>query len=722
MMKQNKRILSLLLAMICAFSFVGCGAVETAADENANIELLEPAGVALNYDVVDYRNIYNYKIYAANICPEVTEYAFTDNQIIEKIATLPGEEVKAGQDLVVGDTENIEEQIEAKEKSIQESETRYLDQREDIVERLSKYKADTEYWKEVVERSEAQKPAEESADFGAWSGNHFVYQKNYSTNLIARDKAQASLDQLDELYQLDSEHAKKELQELRRQRSVAVVASDVDGVLVSCVLSTDSVKKNESVVAVGNMDSKQIKTEYISKFDINGAAEVYAFVNGKRYEVEYIPMEDEEYKRLTQNGGRAYSTFLFAEDASGVNVGDYCVIAVVKKKRNNVLSISKSCLHKDGMVDYVYLVQGTETVYTPVKLGISDNLYAEILDGINEGDKVLAESLSTHSEETVKTTVGEVHYNYKDNGYMFYPYQVDVKNPVEYGSCYYVESLVSTYERVEKGQVLATVRVVRDDIALQRSENQLQRLQERLADYKNGFKDDPAGLQEKSVQKYISSQTKQIEELEKTIRKIKADAVVTEIKAEASGVITWALWGISPKQEQLLYSKQDLFRIADETANYIIVQDKNRVLNFGNKVQISFRNNSNQTKITDGEVALVNPSAVSNDLSNPVAGNGDYYTLISINPEALSDMASSSRGAEGWWNRNRFEITGQVRSMNNVVLVPKTAVFNSGDQYFVNVKKADGSVVPMGIIAGGSDANNFWVIDGLTEGMEVCLK
>ena len=63
-----------------------------------------------------------------------------------------------------------------------------------------------------------------------------------------------------------------------------------------------------------------------------------------------------------------------------------------------------------------------------------------------------------------------------------------------------------------------------------------------------------------------------------------------------------------------------------------------------------------------------------------------------------------------------------MRVMDNVVVVPKKAVRSVGGKTYVDVVQADGSIVSTSFIAGGFDTSNYWVIEGIEEGMEVCLE
>ena len=85
-------------------------------------------------------------------------------------------------------------------------------------------------------------------------------------------------------------------------------------------------------------------------------------------------------------------------------------------------------------------------------------------------------------------------------------------------------------------------------------------------------------------------------------------------------------------------------------------------------------------------------------------------------------MAGSASLREVYWNPSRFKVTVAARKMENVVLIPKSAVTVSGTTTYVKLKKENGEVIYQSFVAGGSDTGNYWVAEGLTEGMEVCIE
>ena len=85
-------------------------------------------------------------------------------------------------------------------------------------------------------------------------------------------------------------------------------------------------------------------------------------------------------------------------------------------------------------------------------------------------------------------------------------------------------------------------------------------------------------------------------------------------------------------------------------------------------------------------------------------------------------MAGSTADDSGWWSRSAYTVTAEIRNMENVLLVPKGAVKEKDGATYVNVKLEDGSIESRSFIAGGSNNSYYWCVEGLTEGMEICLE
>ena len=72
-------------------------------------------------------------------------------------------------------------------------------------------------------------------------------------------------------------------------------------------------------------------------------------------------------------------------------------------------------------------------------------------------------------------------------------------------------------------------------------------------------------------------------------------------------------------------------------------------------------------------------------------------------------------------SRTVFKVEADIRRMDHVLVIPREAVWESEGRTYVLVEE-DGKVTARSFIAGGYDASRYWVVDGLSEGMKLCLK
>lgn len=720
-----KRGISLGMALLClGVLSAGCGQ-EAVSGQPGDVELIEPVGVALHYESAARKNLYDAKVYSATVCPYVEEYALQKSITFEGYDSFPGQEIEKGTALLHADTESIEEQIEAMEKSIEEAEESFREYVADTNEALEKPRGEQKNYQEIVENLENQKPQQYitvsgsdvvSSDYAQWEKEFKKYDGLHRKASQSVNVLEEALRQKTEIYELDSAHRQLQLEHLKEDKEKCILTSGMSGHVVGMkILSVGNwAEAKKPLMAVGDLNRPELRCEYIAKGTISNAEDVYALIDGTRYEVEYQSLSTEEYRRLEEQNGKVYSTFYIQADPEEITMGGYAVIVVVNRSAEDVIAVPKDSVGRKDGTSYVYLVQGEESVYTPVTTGMSDGVYTEILSGVCEGDKILTDQAVVAGKDTVVVEKGEVHFDFSGTGYLTYPTGELVLNPVTYGTCYYVERLVSKNQQVKKGEVLAKIRVVPDEVELERNEQKLQRERERLADLK--------ALGEEENKKAIAAREKTIAELEKLIAEMKADFAVTEIKSPINGIIT----DVYQYEEQSLVQKDaKLFLVSDETLSYLFVEDQNGQLTYGNRVSITYKGADGQEHAASGTVVTLNQTAVSSDLIPRVSvgwNSTSTGALIMVSPEDVGNMAGSTRGDDGWWNRTSFKVEVPIRSMENVLVVPKKAVTMVAGRTYVRVKTQNGEIQYRSFIAGGSDNTNYWVVEGLTEGMELCLE
>lgn len=756
MKKGNKAKYAIVSVSLCvAMLFGGCGAGTGEEVLSDNIELIEPVGSVAEYEEALYRNLYDVTVYSATVFPYVVEYGFSSDQKFNGYGALPGEKVKKNEILVYSDSESIDKQIEAMEEKIENMVEEYETYKNDLIEEWYETKHTLSYYGTIVdncinlEPDPYEPPADvsggdagtgttqdgeqgtddtafdgsttetedETLTYEAWLKAYEEWEKLYhywegQYRILAHsiDTQEKELEKKTKLYDLDYAHALKQLERLKEQKKDGSVISGMNGEIVAITDLTygDKVSKDKSLVAVGSAETKVLKTEYISVANMSKVKEIYAMIDGKKYEVEHEAMDSETYLELSSKGETIYSTFHFVGECGDVNVGDFAVIVLVKERKENVLSVPKEAIHKDESGRYVYVLENEESVYTYVEVGMSDGAYTEITSGLTEGQKVLMTGVKQPGSNVATVEMGSFNNTFTKSGYMYYPSNRLVQNPIEYGTVYFQEMKVSQYQHVEKGDVIATVRVQMDEMALQRQENQLKRLEERYQDWLDGYKDSDEGPDEE----LLASKQEQIADVKEQIADMKSDAATTEIKAERSGTV---IWTANYKEEAIINYGANLVQIADEDTCYVIVENENQLLNYGNEVTISYKDREDNTKTATGKVASISAGGVSSAIDTE-------YSMILLPSDVISDMAVATMNMYGWWNRNQYEVSAVIREMNGVLVVPKTAVTDIAGNTYVYVMDENGKVKAQSFVAGGFNSSYYWVVEGLSEGMNVCLK
>lgn len=714
---MKKKNLNRLLILSMAILLTGCGATAGGSSEEADaIELIEPVNAETGYEEAAVRNLYNASMFPATVVPYIEEYGSDRDMEFESYGAYPGEQVKKGQALIRSNTDEMDKKIEDKEKSIADMEEAFQKEQEGKTEVLKEQMDQANYWKVFVDANEAKKPVEYIQDsetggqvknpaYEAWEAECGWVVGEYRIAEHRVNTTKLEMEQKKELYELDHAWALKELENLKEDRNEDMILSKKDGTVVAMKSFNqwDShIPRDAVVTAVGDLSQKLLKCDYIRSEKITRAQQVYAFINGRRYEVEYQPMDPDEYLQLSSQDEKVYSTLKLL-DAEDVNMGDFAVLTVISDYRENVVTVPAEAVRQDETGSYVYVVTEDGNIYTPVKVGMSDDVYTEITEGVSEGDKILYNNMQSIGSKTAKVETGDFGTTFSERGWMEYPSSSGIVNPIENGTVYFVSSDISLYQHVEKGDVIARVRVEPDSIALERNETKLKRLRDRVTDLE---KLDPERNKEA-----IESYREQIADLEEDIAGQKADFATTEIVADKSGIV---LELADLQEEKILPFKSRLAQIADESNCYVMVEDTKWLLQYGNEIEITYENENRQKCKVTGTVSMVRvgvKSALQSD-----------YALIRLPQEEIGSMSMTASGNDDWWSRYRYDVAGEVRKMSNVPIVPNKAVWTSQGQTYVYVKNENGDAVARSFLAGGFNNDYYWVVDGLAEGMEVCLE
>lgn len=712
-----------MIAVLAAALLCGCGNVADLSGEGSGSaaeggevsaeELLEPVVGVPAYDTADYRCLYDAEIYPAVVCPEVEEYSYETKQAFGGYGRLPGEQVQTGDVLLYGDTGDIDERIEELQKTIEKEETAYGESRADYEQDLTKARETEALLGTEYIAALGNGPQEDSPYYEGFARAVMPIEGAYKKAELARRRIEEQISELEKSHELTAAHNRKLLDLLTAERNDVVVTALHTGTVVAAGLYTtgESIEQGTRVMAAADLSTRRLQTEFIDQSILQKAASIYALADGVRYEVTPEIIDKTEYQRLLAKNGAVYSTF-YPKEGESLSLGQYAVIVVVREEKEDVLCVPSDAVSKEGASYYVNLYEDGTTTRTEVKIGMRDGMYTEILTGISAGDKVLSDGAVSAGKTVQRLSKGSVSGQFSETGYLFYPTSEWVKNPAETGTCYLKELCVSDYEQVEEGQVLARLEVIPDAVETGRIEREIQRERERLAELEEEKSKDYSGEINYTRERAIRARNKAIKELEEQLTKLREYTGVVELRAPYAGMI---MRTTEREAGDLISSREALAELCSYSRCYILVEDDGGRLSYGNEVSVTYTDADAVKQTISGQVVTVNEMCLSSGLSNG-------YALIAIRPEELDGLvrAGSGRTGDSGWYRNRFTVETEVRTMENVVLVPKSAVKEKNGSYYVRAKSDEG-VSYVSFVPGGSDLANYWAAVGLEEGMEICL-
>ncbi|MCR5032801.1 MAG: hypothetical protein K6A92_08060 [Lachnospiraceae bacterium] len=716
-MRKNNRVKITATCLCLILSLLtGCAGTQPDDGRNEVIELKEPKGVQASYAVISRKNLYSEVIYTATVGPRVQEYAFENDQTFKKYGANPGAKVSRGSTLIYCDTKEISQKIEDLEEEIATMEADHTYDMGLLEEDLKDARKEEEKkLKETTDMYKDEPDPDSVKEHALWSKEIIRRNGLYERAMQARAKIEQAILEKEELYQLDHDFKLDSLERLKQKKENSYVSSGMTGEVVSCAFyyDGDKIPKNRSVVAVGDTNDKVVKTEYIAKGTILKAQDLYALINGQRYELDYETMEPEDYNRLNGQGETVYTTFRILDDTETVQVGDFATIVLVQDKREDVLTVPLDALKKEEDGYYAYLYDGYGSTYVPVTIGMRDDLYAEVLSGLSEGDKVLSSQAAKEGTKKATLSYGNSITTTDMGGFLYYPFSEWVTNPAKMGTCYVKKVYVTNYQQVKKGQQLASIEIIPDTIEIQRLSRQIQRMDERFLDMEAEM-ERLKELQEdtKNIIRSMNANRNAREKLDEKRQKMASYSGIISLTAPFNGIVTQA---DSVKEGDLLLPDAKVIQVANDALSYILIQDEKHTLNYGNKAMIQYTDANGDKAEAEGKVVSAGPNFLSKEMVND-------WALVSIPKEIASSMAGVTLGSTGSWGRNSFRAEITLRSTENVLLVPKSAVTLKNKSTYVNVVLSDGSIQQRAFVAGGSDTNNYWVVEGLTEGMTICWE
>ena len=341
----------------------------TAAFSEDAPELLAPIGVRLDTEKVIRGPISEIECFEGAVTTPVHELWFEVEGKLLNINVLIGDEVKAGDVLLTLDDRDIVRQIEKLDDQIDYTQKSYAIRERMMLLEVEKMNIEYLHMKE------------DGADEKALALKQF--------DILA---ARREIDQEKERFFI-------ELYAVTGERDTAFAKTGRDKIVAPCggrvvyidqqLNPGDDVRAYTTLVCVSDDAKKMVTSKYVSEMRYAGNSRVSALIGGKEYPLTPIPADMKKNLAISLKGGELYSEFeLSDEKADDVEIGQYALVCLESRRKEDVLLIPKNALQYDAAGRFVYKVVDGVRVRNPVKVGLSTKIAAEVLEGLSEGDEV----------------------------------------------------------------------------------------------------------------------------------------------------------------------------------------------------------------------------------------------------------------------------------------------------------------------------------------------
>lgn len=363
---MKRRIISAVSAALLLLSLTaGCAE----RNENNRPELREPAGMDPDIVQVERGTISRIETYEGLVLPEVRKLSFAEGGVIAQINICVGSQVKAGDILLTLDSSYTASQLETA---------------------LENYEYDTK------ERELTQKKKELSLQIASLELDELKAAGASRSALRLKElELQALENEFEEwtaLNEIDRAEQEKTIAALYARMEASVLRAPCDGTVVY-LSATDGGYASATIPLVWIADSaeRHITTDYITADAVSKANEIYALVDGKRVEVEYLPMSRADYlAMLASDEGRKSRFILKNANGNPVEDGMNVILFVISDRVEDTLILPSTAVRRDSTGFFVYVLENGASVRRGITRGVYTDALTEIRGGVEEGERIYA--------------------------------------------------------------------------------------------------------------------------------------------------------------------------------------------------------------------------------------------------------------------------------------------------------------------------------------------
>lgn len=196
-----------------------------------------------------------------------------------------------------------------------------------------------------------------------------------------------------ELRALELNNKQKELSELDVSINDNVIRAPFAGRIVygDTLVPGSWVNAEDPVVFLADDSRFTVVCGNISDTVINRSSHIFAKIGDKEYQLEYIPIDPDEYTKMMLLGEEVNTRFeiIATEDElAQLEVGQYAAICMWRDYVPDALLVPSNAVQSDAGGKYVYVEENGSRVKRTVKTGLETDSITQITEGLKEGDVV----------------------------------------------------------------------------------------------------------------------------------------------------------------------------------------------------------------------------------------------------------------------------------------------------------------------------------------------
>jgi RND family efflux transporter MFP subunit len=335
-------------------------------DTDTNITLDEPVEVRHDTAIATRMDLAKRNQYEAYVKAEIEQVSFEKGSgKLKEIYVSPGDHVSKGEPVAALDISELEEQIASAT--------------DDLEYRSKKLAYELEQKQYDIELARIDLDALTSSGADA---TEIELAKLSLEKLITEEEY------IRKNGEIEIEQANSRLAKLKQSLEGTVVTAPCDGevVYIAQLSSGDRVAAHTPVVYIA--DKSRLYVRFDGTESISDKDRTTALINGNEYELIKEQYDPQKYMSLVLSGNRPPTIFKFAQTPNEVQAGDFAALMVYEVEKQDVLAIPTNAVFYNSGGYYVYLIEDGQKVYTKVKCGLRTESFAEITEGLEEGDEV----------------------------------------------------------------------------------------------------------------------------------------------------------------------------------------------------------------------------------------------------------------------------------------------------------------------------------------------